>query len=51
MTYASNFSADGVGALVSATDHHLVNDNLLSPHNDSILAYDSDNSAIEREVV
>ena len=48
MTYASDFSADGVRALVSATDHHLVNDNLLGAENDAIAADYSHHSAIIR---
>ena len=36
---AANLSADGVGALVSTTDHHLVDYNLLSAKNDSITAH------------
>ena len=46
-TYTSDLSADGVGALVSAADHHLVDNNLLSAQDDSIAADDANNCATE----
>ena len=41
LTYASDLSGHGVGSLVRATDHHLVDDDLLRPQNDPILAHHS----------
>ena len=45
MTYTSDLPAHRVGALVSATDHHLVDDDLLGAEDDAIAADYSHHSA------
>ena len=47
-TYTADLLGDGVGSLVSAAEHHFVDDDLLGSQDDSILANNSANGAIVR---
>ena len=44
-TYTADFSGDVIRPLVSATQHHFVNDDLLTPHDNAIRTYNSTDSA------
>ena len=49
-TYTSDLSADGVGALVSPADHHLVDHDLLRTQNDAITADHSANRTKQKHL-
>ena len=48
-TYTADFFCDRVGALVSTTEHHLVDHDLFSAEDDSIRADDSTSCAINKK--
>jgi len=50
-TYAADFSAHGVGTLVSSAHHHFVDDNLFSAKDNAILADDSCDCAAKIQTV
>ena len=50
ITYTADFLSDGKSPLISATQHHFVDNNLLCSSNDAVRAYNSANSAKTGEI-